>query len=402
MLRSPHPLKNDLGSWLKMIYRSYPPLVIHIIHRLGIGGLENGLVNLINHMPENRYRHAIICLKNSTDFRDRIKQQEIEVIELNKKEGKDFGLYGSVRNVLKRLGPDIVHTRNLSGLEYLIPAWFAGTKGRIHGEHGRDIYDLDGLNTKYTLLRKAINPFVHHYVALSVDLANWLNHSVGVHSDKITQIYNGVDIQRFSPRNGPHLFVGPEGFTSSGTMVVGTVGRMEPIKDQLTLIRAFLHLLDSEPKKRNYLRLVVIGDGSLRSEALRLLAEAKAKHLCWFPGERQDIPEILRSLDLFILPSLREGISNTILEAMASGLPVVATRVGGNPELVIEGETGMLVPPSDPIVMANAIRTYLDHPRLLKTHGQAGRKRVEQNFGMEKMVNGYMEVYDKVLNQKRR
>jgi glycosyltransferase involved in cell wall biosynthesis len=148
--------------------------------------------------------------------------------------------------------------------------------------------------------------------------------------------------------------------------------------------------------------LVIVGEGSLRSEAHRLLREGDAEHLCWLPGEREDIPEILRSLDLFVLPSLREGISNTILEAMASGVPVVATRVGGNPELVAEGETGLLVPPEDPVAMAEAIRTYLDRPDLLKAHGQAGRKRVEQNFSIEKMVNGYLAVYDSVLDRKKR
>jgi glycosyltransferase involved in cell wall biosynthesis len=165
-------------------------------------------------------------------------------------------------------------------------------------------------------------------------------------------------------------------------------------------VRAFLHLLDIDAKARERLRLVIIGDGSLRIEAQRLLKEGNAEHLSWLPGERDDIPEILRGLDLFILPSLREGISNTILEAMASGLPVVATNVGGNPELVVEGETGMLVHPSDPVAMANAIRTYLDQPELLKAHGQAGRKRVEQHFSMEKMVNGYLAVYDSVLKRK--
>jgi len=385
-----------------MIRGSQPPLVAHIIHRLAIGGLENGLANLINNMPEDCYRHAIICLKNSSNFRERFKRQRIEVVELNKQEGKDFRVYGRLWKVLRRLQPDIVHTRNLSALEYLIPSTLAIVPGRIHGEHGRDVYDLDGMNAKYNLLRKITKPFVQQYISVSVDLANWLIHTVGVHPDTVTQIYNGVDLQRFRPRNGYRSPVGPGGFAFSETMVVGTVGRIEAVKDQLTLVRSFLHLLGTEPNGRGCLRLVIIGDGSLRMEAQEVLRDAKADHLAWLPGERDDIPDMMRGFDLFVLPSLREGISNTILEAMASGLPVVATRVGGNPELVVEGETGMLVPPSDPAAMANAIRTYLNHPELLKAHGQAGRKRVEQEFSMEKMVNGYMEVYDKVLSQRRR
>jgi len=264
------------------------------------------------------------------------------------------------------------------------------------------MYDLDGTNGKYRLMRKAIKPFVHHYTTVSTDLAEWLVDTVGVHPSKVSRIYNGVDLERFFSLSGVRPTIVSPDFANPDTFIVGTIGRLETVKDQLTLVQAFLHLLETDPKSKERLRLVIIGEGLLRSEAQRLLRKGDAEHLSWLPGERDDIPEILRSLDLFVLPSLREGISNTILEAMASGLPVVATCVGGNPELVVEGETGMLVPPSDPAAMANAIRTYLNHPELLKAHGQAGRKKVEQEFSMEKMVNGYMEVYDKVLSQRRR
>lgn len=381
--------------------QSLPPLVAHIIHRLAVGGLENGLVNLINHMPPERYRHAIVCLTDFTDFRDRIHRKDVPVIALHKREGLDFGVYTRLWKILRSLHPDIVQTRNLSALECLIPAALAGIPGRIHSEHGRDMYDLDGLNVKYNLLRKVIKPLVHHYIAVSTELVDWLVHTVGVRHDRVTQIYNGVDLRRFHPRIGLRPSLGPEGFAPPGTFVIGTVGRMAAVKDQLTLVRAFLHLLDIEPGGPDRLRLVIIGDGPLRERVLRLLDAAKAGHLSWLPGERADIPEIMRGLDLFVLPSLREGISNTILEAMASGLPVVATRVGGNPELVEERQTGLLVPPADPVKMAEAIHTYLMDAAQLLRHSHTGWKRAEVQFGMESMVNGYLTAYDAVLNNRR-
>jgi glycosyltransferase involved in cell wall biosynthesis len=176
---------------------------------------------------------------------------------------------------------------------------------------------------------------------------------------------------------------------------------MEAIKDQLTLVRAFLHLITDDPNARARLRLAMIGDGALRQEAQKIVCAAGAESLVWFAGERNDIPELMRGLDLFVLPSLREGISNTILEAMASGLPVIATNVGGNPELVVDGETGMLVPPSDPIAMADAIHSYLKDPAKLVRHGEAGRKRAEEHFSIEKMVQGYLRVYDEVLSERK-
>lgn len=384
------------------LHQNQPPLVVHIIHRLAVGGLENGLVNLINHMPPELYRHAIICLTDFTDFRNRIQRDDVQVIALHKREGKDLRIHAPLWRALRGLSPDIVHTRNLPALECLISAALAGVPGRIHGEHGRDVYDLDGLRVRYNLLRKAIKPLIHHYVAVSSDLANWLVRTVGVCPNRVTQICNGVDVQRFHPRGGARRSLGPNGFAPPGTLVIGTVGRMEAVKDQVTLVRAFLHLLRIEPGARERVRLVILGDGPLREEAVRLLEAGNAAHLAWLPGERNDIPEIMRGLDVFVLPSLREGISNTILEAMASGLPVVATRTGGNPELVEEGQTGMLVQSANAIALAEAIRAYLAEPDILVRHGRAGRRRAETEFGIEAMVKGYLAVYDVVFRDQRR
>jgi sugar transferase (PEP-CTERM/EpsH1 system associated) len=366
-----------------------------------MGGLENGLVSLINHTPAEPYRHAIVSLTDITDFRNRIRQDDIAFFSLHKREGQDYSMYGRLHRVLRGLRPDIVHTRNLGTLEYLVAAAFAGVGSRVHGEHGRDMYDPDGLNFKYNLLRRAVKPFVHRYIAVTNDLANWLVQTVGVRPDRVTRICNGVDTERFRPRTEPRSDFGPRGFASSKHILVGTVGRNEAIKDQLTLVRAFLHLIRIDAVSRSRLRLAIIGDGARRNEAQKLVSEAGAECLVWLAGERDDIPELMRSLDLFVLPSLREGISNTILEAMASGLPVVATKVGGNPELVVEGETGMLVPPSDPVAMADAVHSYLKDLPKLQRHGQAGRKRAVENFSIEKMVEGYLGVYDKVLEERK-
>lgn len=377
--------------------KKQPPLVVHVIHRLDVGGLENGLVNLINHMPPERYRHAIVCLTDYSNFSERIQRKGVPIIALHKRAGQDFGLYRRLWEVFRKLRPAIVHTRNLATLECLVPAALAGVPGRIHGEHGRDIYDLDGSSFKYKLLRRAIRPLIHHHIAVSTDLAAWLVRTAAVGAERVTQIHNGVDMRRFQPRLDRRPPFGPEGFAPEGTWVVGTIGRMQAVKDQLTLVRAFLYLIDHEPDARKRLRLVIVGDGPLREESLHLLREGGAEHLAWLPGERNDIPQIMQCLDLFVLPSLAEGISNTILEAMAAGLPVVATRVGGNPELVQEGETGRLVPPSDPERMAEAIWTYFNDPQQRASHGQAARKKVEGRFSLEAMVNRYLSVYDTVL-----
>ena len=143
-----------------------PPLIAHVIYRLDIGGLENGLVNLINHIPEDRYRHVILCLKGYSDFRDRIYRKDVEIIDLKKREGNDFHLYYRLWQQFTVLKPDIVHTRNLATLEAVIPAILAGVRVRIHSEHGREFDDIDGNNRKHRLLRRSLMPVVNHAIAL--------------------------------------------------------------------------------------------------------------------------------------------------------------------------------------------------------------------------------------------
>jgi sugar transferase (PEP-CTERM/EpsH1 system associated) len=366
---------------------------------LGVGGLENGLVNLINHIPPERYRHAIVCLKGYSDFRHRILRENVEIVALNKREGHDFGLYLNLFRTLRRLKPDIVHTRNLGTMEGQVIAAVAGARARIHGEHGRDIFDLHGKNRKYNLLRKAIRPFVDHFIAVSRDLESWLVDTVGATPQRIDQIYNGVDSLRFHPRDGTLFGAGPPGFFTENTFVVGSVGRMADVKNYPSLIQAFLRVLKEEPAAREHFRLLIVGEGTSRRECIEMLREAGAEALAWFPGERADIPELMRTMDLFVLPSLGEGISNTILEAMSTGLPVVATSVGGNVELVKEGYTGMLVPPGEPSALTEAMLRYYRNPDLIIQHGRAARRQIEASFSMEAMTQGYLQVYDKALHR---
>lgn len=374
------------------------PLIAHVLFRLGTGGLENGVVNLINSMPDDKYRHAVICMTDYTDFRDRIKKDDVQVYCLNKKPGKDFAVYFRLWKLFRKIKPDILHTRNLSALEAQLPGLLAGIKHRIHGEHGRDIDDVDGTNPRYVLLRRLFQPIVQRYIPMSKDLETWLIKQIKVPANKITQIYNGVDISRFKLSDNKPVDLLPPNFRSPELMLIGTVGRLDPVKDQITLVQAFIHLVNTNPIVKNKVRLVLIGAGLLMPKLRELSLEADVDDLIWFAGERNDVADIMQALNLFVLPSINEGISNTILEAMATELPVIATDVGGNPELVIHNQTGYLVPKQNPTAMAEAFKYYLDNPDLLIGHGKAGRARCESTFSLNRMITDYMNVYDDLLN----
>jgi len=375
-------------------------LIVHVVYRFDVGGLENGLVNLINHMPRDAFRHAVVSLTEVTEFRRRIVHDDVRFIALGKPPGHAVWLYPRLYALFRELQPDIVHSRNLAALETLVPAWAAGVNVRVHGEHGRDMGDLDGSSRKYQWVRRLYRPFVTHYVALSQDLERYVRDKVGVPGERVAQIYNGVDSVRFRPAEAGRAAIEGCPFREPGMWLVGTVGRLEPVKDPLNLARAFVHALQLAPSKRARMRLVVVGDGALYSNARSIIEKAGLADLAWFPGERSDVPEVLRGLDCFALPSLAEGISNTILEAMATGLPVIATDVGGNRELVEAGCTGAIVPAADPNALALQMLAYARDPEGARAAGRAGRARVERDFSLESMLGRYRALYDRLLGEK--
>jgi sugar transferase (PEP-CTERM/EpsH1 system associated) len=371
---------------------------MHVLHRFDTGGLENGVVNLINRMPPSAFRHMVVALTEVTEFRRRLTRPDVPCIALHKPPGHGWKLYPRFWQLLRQHRPAIVHTRNLAALEMQVPSWAARVPGRIHGEHGRDMNDLDGSNPRYQRIRRLYAPFVQRHVALSQDLQHYLLHKVGLHAGRVAQIYNGVDTARFRPGRPDDAL--PEGLPfapGAGHFLIGTVGRMQTVKNQLLLARAFVRLLQRQPALAQTLRLVVVGDGPQRQPVAAVLAEAGLSHLAWLPGERSDVPALMRSLQAFVLPSLAEGISNTILEAMACGVPVVATRVGGNAELVSDGSTGLVVPSDDVDALARALERLAAEPGLAARMGAAARAEVERRFSLEAMVQAYQGLYERTL-----
>lgn len=374
------------------------PLIVHIIHRFGVGGLENGLVNLVNHLPPTQFCHAIVCLTESTPFRQRIRRPDVQIHALGKRSGKDLLVYWRLFRLLRKLRPDIVHTRNLATLDCQFVAALAGVPGRVHGEHGWDVYDLHGTNRRYRTMRRLVGRIAQRFVTMSRHLEQWLVKDVGIDPRRVTQLYSGVDAEKFAPRTGARAAVLPDGFAGDNAFVIGTAGRLDPVKDPINLVQGFAALVDGDAGIRARARLVYIGDGSLRAQLEAEASRLGVREACWFAGSRDDVPQLLRALDLFVLPSLNEGISNTILEAMATGLPVVATRVGGNAELVEEGVTGRLCDAASPQALADAMRPYLADPALGPRQGSAARARVVERFSMDRMVGQYADIYTQVFS----
>jgi sugar transferase (PEP-CTERM/EpsH1 system associated) len=258
------------------------------------------------------------------------------------------------------------------------------------------VADPDGRNRKRNVIRKCISPMVDRFVAVSDDLKRWLTDTVGIAGQKVERIHNGVDTELFSPA-GRQDARGLLGFDEQ-TVVIGTVGRLDPVKDHSSLLRAFLSVMWSVMP----VRLVIVGDGPMRNSIEMQARQLDIADRILLLGERQDVAQIMKAFDVFALTSIAEGISNTILEAMATGLPIVATRVGGNPELVEHGLNGQLVSAGDVGGMAAAFQSYLDNSQLRREHGRHARSRAESAFSLHRMASDYAELYTTVMHKSSR
>ena len=376
------------------------PLVVHLTYALDFGGLETLLVDCVNRMPADRYRHAIVCLTKYTQFSERITQPGVELVALHKAPGHGFGTHLDFWRVLRRLRPAIVHTYNLAALEYNLTAALAGVPVRIHAEHGRDAGDPAGINMKHNFLRRRMAPFVDRFVPVSDDLDRWLTGVVGIAPAKTGLIANGVDTSRFTSRFTRQPATPGDSPWQAGDFVIGTVARIQDIKNHRGLVAAFERVRALLPQHRGRLKLSIIGDGPLMPALRAQVAAAGLDDVVWLAGARADIPQLLHTFSLFCLPSLAEGTPVSLLEAMACGLAVVASSVGGIPEVVTEGEHGFLVAPADTAALAAALARYVADPDLARRHGEAARRRIEQRFGMDAMLSAYLGLYDHLYQQK--
>ena len=376
------------------------PLVVHLIYRLDFGGLESLMVERINRMPAGAYRHAIVCLTGYTDFSARITKPGVSLHALNKAPGLSLGTHGALFSLLRRLKPAIVHTYNLSAIEYAPAALLAGVPVRINGAHGRDADDPTGSNKKHNMLRRLMLPFYDCCYANSDDMLAWSRKVIGVPEHKSCLLSNGIDADKFRPAQEGDP-ASPLPFASDA-IVIGTVGRAQAVKDHATLVEAFILLRTAMPELRGRLRLAIVGDGPLLGAMRARVAAAGLQDCAWLPGARTDVAAILRGLDVFVMSSIAEGTPGSALEAMASGLPVVGTRVGGIPEVIADGVTGLLVPASNPQAMADALARYVAAPALARMHGAAGRERILRKYGMAAMVGAYQSLYDSLVERKRK
>ena len=370
------------------------PLVVHLVYALGVGGLETLLVDCINRMPA--YRHAVVCLTRYTSFAERIRRDDVELFALDKPPGLGLSTHLAFWQLMRRLRPAVLHTYNLAALEYAFTATLAGVRVRIHAEHGRDASDPHGLNPKHNFLRRRIAPFVDRFIPVSEDLNRWLDEVVRIAPAKTLFIKNGVDTDKYAPGGLPAA----DSPWQPGDIVIGTVARVQDVKNHRLLVEALARLHARHPQLATRVKLSIVGDGPLLPAVRQQVQNLGLQDAVWLPGARVDIGSLLHTFTMFALPSLAEGTPVSMLEAMACGLPVVASRVGGIPEVVDDGVQGLLVPVGDVEALAQAMARYALDADLRARHGRAARTRVEERFSMRAMLAAYGDLYAGLCRRK--
>jgi len=360
--------------------------ILHLVNNLEFGGLEKLSIDLSIAFKRKNAESLICCLEKEGGLAIQASRQNIKVISLNKQDGIDLKLIFRLAAIIRQEKVDILHSHNMGPLVYgTLAARLAGIK-TINTRHGREEKKVP----------RFIWALVHAVVAISEDAKTRLLRFNKVNAKKVSVIYNGVDIPSFRASYDPASAVNlrQKLGVKNNSAIIGIVARLSEEKDHETLLNAFKILL----QKNIPAELIIVGGGHLESKLKDLAVKFQIDQQVKFLGFRNDISQLLAVFDVFVLSSLSEGISLTLLEAMSAGKPIIATRVGGNPEVVIDGMTGLKVPAKDPEQMAAAMLKLLSNRDLAKQMGEAGRKRVEEYFSLEIMVNAYEKIYRKILS----
>jgi glycosyltransferase involved in cell wall biosynthesis len=374
-----------------------PRRIFFLVDSLNIGGTETQAVELARRLDPARYQVTLGCLRARGPLLERLKGSRVVVREFYPEGGVDspLGIYRLLRLAafLRRGRFDVFHSHDLWSTLMGVPAaWLARVPVIISSR--RDLGHLEWYQTRRRAWLERIQSLSHVILTNTDSIRDWLIADEGVAPRKVHVIHNGVDVQRFSGarRERERLFPG----VGDGKLVV-LVGNMHSdVKGHPWLIAAAPAIVREFPQTK----FVLVGDGKQRKVFERRVAESGLQQSFLFLGRREDIPQILACCDVAVLPSKAEGLPNAVLEYMAAGLPVVASNVGGNSEIIENGETGLLVPPLDAHALADAILRLLRDPALARRLAQHGRGHVQQNFSYERLVRDVDHLYRELLSQR--
>lgn len=362
---------------------------MYITDSLNIGGLEVLLLEFLKRIDREKYNPFVCTFTRNSVLIKEFQDIGVPVEVIEKRDGIDYTLPLRLAKVFKRDKIDLIHTHNVAPWLYgTVAAIITKIPHLVHTEHS----NVSSNHKRLFIAEKYLAKYTDIIIADSESVANYLINKQGISSKKVVTILNGIDIDKYRREidvNRKRKEIG----LNQNDLIIGIVARLVPVKNHLCLLKAF-SLLKS---KLGNVKLVIVGDGELRDDLERYVRDNELDKEVLFLGNRRDVPELLKIFDLFVLPSLSEGLSITLLEAMASGIPIVATDVGGNSEIIGNNEAGILIPPDSVETLFEAMLYLLTNKDRADKLGKAGIQRATQLFSLSHMVKRYEQIYETLL-----
>jgi glycosyltransferase involved in cell wall biosynthesis len=364
--------------------------VAHVVLSLDVGGLERNVVNQVREGRALGQRVSVVCLERPGVLADRVEALGGEVVCLDKKPGIRPSLFFRLRSVLRLLRPDVVHTHQIPTLFYAGPvARWLGKVRVAHTEHGLPLF---ASRPRTRWLGRLAGWHCDLFFCLTEEMAREVKKYRVVPDRKVRLIRNGIDVADYGRAGDPDAVRRSLGIPA-GAAVIGTVGRLAEIKQYDVLIRSFARLRESCPQAH----LLFVGDGPERPALERLAGGLGLGRAVHFAGYRTNVNEYLHAMTCFALTSRSEGTPQAVLEASVARLPVVASRVGGLPEVIEDGRTGVLVTPGDEESLTRALVGFVRDRQLADRFGEAARLRVQSLYGIGRMAKEYHDSFVKLV-----
>ncbi|MFA6635891.1 MAG: glycosyltransferase family 4 protein [Candidatus Omnitrophota bacterium] len=361
--------------------------VIYFLNTLARGGVEEHVLRLIENLDKDRFEPVLVCPREVIDLiRDEIERLMIKVYSVRIRGWRRIGQINKFFRILKAERPDIVHTHLFQATMYAAPlAKMAGVPFVLETAHIREAWRR-GIKKAY-FIDRFFYGFVDKIIAVSHSVKDYLVDEKRVSPGKIKVIQNGVDVDIFTPESGIRY---------DGRLHIGVIGRLEAQKGH----RYFLEAISALGDRGDEAEFFIIGEGSLEQDLKARSKRLGIEHRIQFLGYRSDIRNVIKDLDIVVLPSLFEGLPLVVLEASAMEKPVIVTDVDGNREAVIHGKTGLVVPAGDAAALMSAIERLIDNRDFLRKLGQNGREYVCRCFGLDRQVNDTMAEYMDIVKNR--
>lgn len=369
--------------------------VLDVMEGIEFGGGDRRIVQIAESLDRRRFRLVVACASDGL-LAKKIQEAGVEVQDVDMSNKCDLRPIFKLAALMKQRNIHIVHTQGAR------PSFFGRIAARLAGipiiittiQVVIETYNVTWIKKAiYKQLDKLTVGFADKVITVSEPLRRTLITNYGVEPSKVIKIYNGIETERYNPNAYEGAMVKREFGIAQNYSVVGIIARLVYEKAHYLFLQAAARIVENVPD----VKFLIVGDGPLKTELEDLARKLGVSQYCLFTGFRDDIPKIISTLDVLVLCSLLEGMPMTILEGMAMAKPVVATNVGGIPELVKDGETGILVPPRDAESLAKAIIALLKDRDKARHMGLFGRRRVEKEFDVEIMVRKTEETYQELI-----